>query len=484
MSGMNHIAFFLKDIFLNQMTGKLVVRTAEDQRIFYFQDGVLLYAKTDAPGEELLDILIKLGHVTLEQADQLGLQMPAARSLGEDLLERGLIDKSAFFEALMTQAREAILNAFASFGADVVFQEMPPFQAKGLESNLSLPHLIADGLRLMPFHPQLQLFFEGKVPTLRGEMFMDYLQEEEKKLLAMIDGRLEAEALLEACGMEPEIFWKTLFLFFCLDLMDLRPAEAVASRSPSAETPASGANLLAEVQIMKEALGSIDMYHLLNVPSDAGVKDIKRAYFDMARKFHPDAFGGDVTPEERQSIFEVFNALNRAYQTLTARAQKKAGTTHGAAETVLGADIYSVIQQAEDRTEGKPKAGILFRKGQKLYDEGKFGGAAAMFQEAVHLDAQCAEYHLWLARSESKVPTLVKMAEKDYQQASRLDPGNPEPLVGLGLLYKNEGLLNLAAKQFEKAVEIDPSHPVVRRELESLKNSGRGKKKGLFGFKK
>ena len=480
---MEHLAFILKDIFLNQRTGKLTVRTAEDQRIFFAQDGVLLYAKTDAPGEELLDILIKLGHVTLEQADQLGLQMPTSRSLGEELLERGLIDRDAFFDALMAQAREAMLNSFAAFGAEAVFLEMPPLQAAGLESTLSLPLLIADGLRLTAFHPQQQFFLEGKIPTLRGEMFVDYLRAEEKSLLALIDGRLTAEALLDASGMEPELFWKTLFLFFSLDLVDLRPAESASPAAPS-ETAASGEDPLAEVQIMKEALGSVDMYHLLNVPSDAGVKDIKKAYFELARKFHPDSFGSDVTPEARQSIFEVFNALTRAFQTLTARAQKKAGTTMGAAGTILGMDIYSVIKQAEDRTEGKPKAAILFRKGQVLYDEGKFGGAASMFQEAVRLDAECAEYHLWLARAESKVPTLIKMAEKDFQNAGRLDPGNPEPLVGLGLLYKKEGLLNLAAKQFEKAGRLDPSHPVVKRELDALKTSDKEKKKGLFGHKR
>lgn len=478
---MNNIALVLKDVFVSQKTGRLICRTAEDQRIFFFQDGVLLYAKTDAPGEELLDILIAQGHVSLEQADQLGLQVPTTRSLGEELLERGLVDREVFFEALMTQARQALLNAFLAPEAELILEDIPSFQAKGLESNLSLPLLIAEGVRRMPFSSEIELLYEDRVPLLRGETFIDALQDGERRLLTLIDGRLDGKALAKASGLDPEPFWKSLFLLFSLDLIDFRPARQDQPATAAAAGTRSTQELLAEVQILKEALGSIDYHQLLNIPSDASVDEIKKAYFEMARKFHPDAFGSDAPPESRQSIFEVFNALTRAYQTLTLRERKKASTINPAA-TSSGIDLMSVLKQSEERAEGNVRANILFRKGQKLYDEGRFGGAAAMFQEAVHLDGQRAEYCLWLARSESKVPTLIKKAEKDYQQAARLDPNDPESLVGLGLLYKKEGFLSLAAKQFEKAAEIDPSHPIVRRELESLKPPE--KKRGFFGLKK
>lgn len=474
---MNHIALLLKEVFLGQKTGRLVWRTTQDQRIFFFQDGVLIYAKNDVPGEALIDVLIKQGHVSLEQADQLGLQMPTAKSLGEELLQRGLIDRDVFFGALMTQARESLLNAFDSTKAEIVFEEMPPFSAKGLESTLSLPRLIAEGVRRMTFDPSLQTFGEKKVPVLRGETFVEYLEDEEKKLLALIDGRLDSTALGEASGLDPQFFWKTLFLFFCLELIDLRPGGKDQPEAGTVLPAETTQDMLAEVQVMREAMGSIDNYQLLNIPHDANVEEIKTAYFELARKFHPDTFGGDLTPEARQSIFEVFNALTRAYQSLTAKARKKTGTTVG-----VGTDIHANVRLAEERAVGKERADVLYRKGQKLYDEEKFGGAAAMFQEAARLDTQNADYFLWLARSEAKVPTLVKKAEMDYLQAGKLGPENPEPLVGLGLLYKREGLLSLAAKQFEKAGELDPVHPVVLREIGQVKKPE--KKKGLFGLKR
>jgi tetratricopeptide (TPR) repeat protein len=473
---MNHIALLLKDVFLGQKTGRLMWRTPQDQRAFFFQDGVLLYAKTDVPGEALLDILIKQGRISPEQADQLGIQAPTAKSLGEELLQKGLIDRDAFFGALMAQAGESLLNAFDSTEALITFEETPPYSAKGLESNLSLPRLIAQGVRRMPYDPSLRAFAEAMIPVMRGETFVEYLEEGEKKLLALINGRSDGKALEEASGLDPQFFWKTIFLFFCLDLIDLRPAAKAQPEAGTDQPGSSAQDLLAEVQVMREAMGSIDNYQLLNIPHDASVDEIKKAYFELARKFHPDTFGGDLTPEARQSIFEVFNALTRAYQSLTAKARKKSGTTIG-----TDTDIHAHVRLAEERAVGKERADILYRKGQKLYDEEKYGGAAAMFQEAARLDAQNANYFLWLARSEAKVPTLVKKAEMDYLQASKLDPENPEPLVGLGMLYKKEGLLSLATKQFEKAGELDPSHPVIRREIGPVTKR---EKKGLFARKR
>jgi tetratricopeptide (TPR) repeat protein len=59
-------------------------------------------------------------------------------------------------------------------------------------------------------------------------------------------------------------------------------------------------------------------------------------------------------------------------------------------------------------------------------------------------------------------------------KAIALDQWNAEAYVGLGLLYKKEGLLVKARKQLEKAVSIDPDHKVALREL---RDSGETKKK-------
>jgi Tfp pilus assembly protein PilF len=105
----------------------------------------------------------------------------------------------------------------------------------------------------------------------------------------------------------------------------------------------------------------------------------------------------------------------------------------------------------------------------------------SFLEEAVRLRRDKADYFLLLAMAESKVPTYLRKAEGDFLRAISLEPWNPEAYVGLGVLYKSEGLETKAARQFGKALEADPEHAKARQELADM-GIGLKKKKGLGAF--
>ena len=84
--------------------------------------------------------------------------------------------------------------------------------------------------------------------------------------------------------------------------------------------------------------------------------------------------------------------------------------------------------------------------------------------------------------AQSRIPSLRKKAERSFLKAIELEPWNPEALIGLGLLYKKEGLMARAKKQFEKAVEVDPEHAVARQELKAMQQGKSEPQKGLKGI--
>ena len=75
----------------------------------------------------------------------------------------------------------------------------------------------------------------------------------------------------------------------------------------------------------------------------------------------------------------------------------------------------------------------------------------------------------------------VALTTRAYRRAIELESWNAEGLVGLGLLYKREGLLSRAKKNFERALEVDADHKIARQELEAMKDKP-DSKKGLSGF--
>lgn len=63
---------------------------------------------------------------------------------------------------------------------------------------------------------------------------------------------------------------------------------------------------------------NLNYYKLLNVPTNANEKEIKKAYRNLAKKYHPDMYQGDKSVAE-----EKMQLINEAYDTLSDTALRK-----------------------------------------------------------------------------------------------------------------------------------------------------------------
>ena len=59
------------------------------------------------------------------------------------------------------------------------------------------------------------------------------------------------------------------------------------------------------------AASKSDYYKVLGVPRDASAKDIKRAYYQLAKKYHPDTNKGDRDAQKKfQEVSEAYECLS------------------------------------------------------------------------------------------------------------------------------------------------------------------------------
>jgi curved DNA-binding protein CbpA len=484
---MNHIALYLKDIHAGRKNGRLTAQAKGWERILAFQDGGLIFAKTTLPEERLGAVLLNMGRISQKVANSIPSLTTAGRMIGEALIAKRLISHKDLYEALLAQMSKISLALFSVFDAQLRFEERQRSVDMDFEMKMYLPQIIELGIREMDYPPAFIEYLGPKIPCAAGGGAPRSLGADEQSLLASLNGSRSAQAIADSSPIEPNRFWKTIYLLHCLDLAELRePApESVPERAAEAvppPEPAVPADLQAaidETVAFHQRLPQIDYYQILEVGRRAGEDEIKKAYFRLARKYHPDRFGRGIDPEVRDKIETVFDAVTKAYRTLGRKDQR---------------DLYDSKRAgpapSEDKDRGR-NAETRFRQGKTLFNQGRYEESLALLEEAVRLKDDKGDYYLLLAMAESKIPSLGRKAERDFRRAIEIEPWNPEGYVGLGFLYKREGLALRARKQFEKALEIDSEHKAARQGLEESEGKTEGRmsfkgilNKDLFGGKK
>ena len=149
----------------------------------------------------------------------------------------------------------------------------------------------------------------------------------------------------------------------------------------------------------------------------------------------------------------MFGQITKAYQTLS--DEKNRGEYDKELSSPPGDKRRNQAHEAEKR----------FRQGKTLFNQGRYEEALIFLEQSVRLSQDKASNFMLLAMTQAKLDIYRKEAEKNFIRATRLEPWNAEAFVGLGVLYKREGLHIKAKKQFERALQIDPDHKIAKREL-------------------
>jgi uncharacterized protein HemY len=87
-----------------------------------------------------------------------------------------------------------------------------------------------------------------------------------------------------------------------------------------------------------------------------------------------------------------------------------------------------------------------------------------------------------LGLSQSQIPSLAPLAEKNLQKAAEMEPWNADPVFYLGQLYWTENMFKKAEKCFRKALEINMQHTLAAKMIRKIEKTA--KKKPLFSIKK
>lgn len=166
-----------------------------------------------------------------------------------------------------------------------------------------------------------------------------------------------------------------------------------------------------------------DPYSVLGVSQSASDEQVKKAYRELARKYHPDNYQNNPLADLAE---EKMKEINEAYDTITKMRSGGAGSTSGSYQNYSGGRGGSYSSSESDpsysRIRGLINAGNLEAAEQMLYGMPKNSG------EWYFLSGSIAYRKGWLDE-----------AMQNYSRAVQMDPNNMEYRQAYAMMQQRGG---------------------------------------------
>ena len=169
-----------------------------------------------------------------------------------------------------------------------------------------------------------------------------------------------------------------------------------------------------------------DPYEVLGVSPDSSDDEVKRAYRDLARKYHPDNYQNNPLADLAE---EKMKEINEAYDAIT-RARSGGGASYGGSASQSQSGYgYGYGGGYQQRSQGS--AGQVFYRARQAVSSNDLDGAEQLLQGA----DRNGEWYFLMGSIAYRRGWLDE-ARQNYQIAVQMDPGNMEYRQALGMMQR------------------------------------------------
>jgi len=153
-----------------------------------------------------------------------------------------------------------------------------------------------------------------------------------------------------------------------------------------------------------DVLDTISYYRLLSLQPDAQGADIKRAYYRLAGRLHPDLFGKQISDDFRQKLTAVYSRVVEGYKVLSTPKRRKLYNEQldkGVVRLTADAEAAPTRKRPEDQIRN-PSAKRMFMLGTQALNSGDKKSATMNFQMALSAEPGNKVIEDALARAKAK----------------------------------------------------------------------------------
>lgn len=491
----------------SQATGILTVSRNDQTKLIYVKNGDMVFASSQYEDDRLGSLLLKEGRISYVQYEtSVRLLKETKKRQGAILVEQGFLTPKELFQAVTTQVKEIILSLFAWLDGEYRFQEQKLPADEVIPLRMSSGALIYEGIRrihdfarlsklLPPFDTALGMGIEPR------DLFQAIdVTPTERELLLMINGARTVRDLVCSSPLPTLHTLQMLYFLLAIGIVRAKSSEEMddhtedsqkrfqleleafiteAIAGETEEDEETGRVKLFEgfaaekvdtspgaITLAYEALEGKDHYEILGVKPGASPMEIKKAYFRLAKAYHPDRHHEPGMEAVHPMLVVLFDRLTEAYEILSHEPSRR---------------DYNKVQTSQRQSRAQAELDTTTSRLQQMADEqGRLGEAAllagnvkeaiACLELATQQDDLRARYHALLGQALAAVPARRGDAEVELKRAIELEPSNADYHLVLGVVYLQGKALGKALIRFEEALRWDPGNAKAKQLLEQLKS--------------
>ncbi len=222
-----------------------------------------------------------------------------------------------------------------------------------------------------------------------------------------------------------------------------------------------------------------DPYSVLGVDPGASDEEVKRAYRELARKYHPDNYQNNPLADLAE---EKMKEINEAYDTITkARSGRQSGYGYGYQTQQSQSGYQTSYQQTGDSAS-------LFIRARQMINTGNLNGAEELLRSAPR---QTAEWHFLIGyiayqrggyqrqdaagnADYARIRQLINQGSLDQADALLQGSGakTAEYYFLAGSIAYRRGWLDEARQNYNIACQMDPGNMEYRQALNLMRQGG------------